>query len=99
MVQMAIWLILINFLLLLVIGLIRQDNPFEVWLLGVVIAANLVAFVVAAVLTHNNPLNALTGLATNALPILVPVCGLVVLLFMMTSKPRSRRLRHYRPRS
>ena len=94
MLQLVMWLIVINFVLLLVIGLIRQDNPFEVWVMGVVMAGNAVAFVAAAILTHESPLSALNGLVTNALPLVLPACGFALVLFMMTTaRPRRRRSR------
>ena len=83
MVLLVTLLILINSVLLIAIGLIRQENPFDVWVLLLLAMGNVVAFLLGAIITHDAPMRALASLGTNLLPVIVAVGGVVLLFFLL----------------
>ena len=93
MMQLAIPLFVINLALLLLIGLIRQQNPFEIWVLALLVVGNLAMILFAAFLTHGNWVKALSALATNFFPVLFVAGGLALLMFVMSYGTRDRRSR------
>ena len=93
MMQMVVPLLLINLVVLLAIGLVRQQNPFDVLMLILVMIGNAIAFVGAALLTHGNMMNALGSLAANVLPVMFVAGGVALLMFVMTDRSRSRHRR------
>ncbi len=83
MMQMAIPWFLVNLLLLIGIGLIRQQNPFDLMVLGLLIVGNVMGVLAAAILTSDNSVSALSGLATNLLPFAFTAGGIALLLVVL----------------
>ena len=82
--QMAVPLLIVNLFLLLWIGLIRHQNPFDIWVLLVLVVGNGLILAAAAIVGHDSPATALTHLITNLLPFLVLIGGAALLLVVLT---------------
>ena len=93
MMQIVVPLLLVNLVVLLAIGVVRQQNPFDVGMLILVVIGNVCTFVAASLLTHGNRVNALTGLAANVFPFVFVAVGIAVLLFVMTDRSDKRHRR------
>jgi hypothetical protein len=90
MMQMLVPLILINVLVLLALGVIRQENPLEVWLFCLLAVANGAVFLIAAILASDNALEALTALMTNILPFAAALLGFASLMALMAVSRRGK---------
>ena len=83
MMQMAVPWFLVNLLLLIGIGFIRQPNPLDLIVPGLLIVGNGMVVLAAAVLTSDNSVSALIGLATTLLPFALTAGGIALLLVVL----------------
>jgi hypothetical protein len=90
MIHASIFLLLINVVIFIVIALFRQSNPLDIWTFLFLTLTNALAFFLAAVLTHDSPSSALSGLATNLLPWLVILAAIAAPLLVMALLSRGR---------
>jgi len=93
MMQIVPPLLLVNLALFIAIGLIRQANPFEVWIGFLLAIGNVVTLAAAALLTHGNSMHALSSFASNLFPLFFVACGVALLLFVMTDRSPKRHTR------
>ena len=88
MIQTSIALVSVNLALLLFLGFIRQENPFDLLVLAGLVVLNLICFVMAAIVTYDSPSDAVLGLLRNAAPVLV-IVGTTVILVLVNVDFRS----------
>ena len=86
MMQMAVPWFLVNLLLLIGICLIRQQNPFDLMVLGLLIVGNVMVVLAAAILTSDNSVSALSGLATILLPFAFIAGGIALLIVVFPKR-------------